>query len=347
MSLKLFWHKLIHWEYWPLRVIYYPLFPVWLYLSIKARSFFFFNAANPSMKNGGMAMESKMDIYQKIASKFIPKTILIQKGTAFTTIIDKIRQKNIEFPCIAKPDVGMKSFGVEKIYSENQLKNYLNKNPFDFLIQELIPYTNEVGVFYIRMPNDKKGKISGIVHKDFLAVTGDGTSTLTQLIKKDPRSHMQLKKLRHSIGEEGLQKVLDKGERYVLVPYGSHTRGAKFVDVTHKNNPQLEELMNHVCTQIDGFYYGRLDILYDTFEDLSLGKNFSIIEVNGAGSEATHIYDPKHSLFFAWREIIKHWSYLCTISIENHKKGYPYLSYKAGKEMLKLHNEHEARIQII
>ncbi|MAL89541.1 MAG: D-alanine--D-alanine ligase, partial [Brevundimonas sp.] len=35
-SLKLKWHKLTHWEYWPLWAIYYPLFPVWLYYSIKA-----------------------------------------------------------------------------------------------------------------------------------------------------------------------------------------------------------------------------------------------------------------------------------------------------------------------
>ena len=61
-SLRLTWHRITHWEYWPFWVIYYPLFPVWAFFSLRARSFFFFNAANPTMENGGMAMESKNDI---------------------------------------------------------------------------------------------------------------------------------------------------------------------------------------------------------------------------------------------------------------------------------------------
>jgi hypothetical protein len=32
-------------------------------------------------------------------------------------------------------------------------------------------------------------------------------------------------------------------------------------------------------------------------EELEQGINFSIVELNGAASEPTHIYDPKHSLF--------------------------------------------------
>jgi hypothetical protein len=52
--------------------------------------------------------------------------------------------------------------------------------------------------------------------------------------------------------------------------------------------------------QIPEFYYGRLDIMFTSWEDLAQGLNFSIVEVNGAGSEPTHIYDPKHSIFFAW-----------------------------------------------
>jgi hypothetical protein len=38
--------------------------------------------------------------------------------------------------------------------------------------------------------------------------------------------------------------------------------------------------------------------MYNTVEELEQGINFSIVELNGAASEPTHIYDPKHSLFF-------------------------------------------------
>ncbi len=346
MNLKLTWHRLSHWEYWPLWAIYYPLFPVWLFFSLKARSFFFFNAANPSMKNGGMAMESKMDIYDKIPSRFIPKTVFVQRDSALKDVLLKISEKKIEFPCIAKPDIGMKAFGVEKLNSTEALQNYLLKTPGDFLIQEFIPYVKEVGIFYVRYPDEVIGKITGIVSKEFLTVTGDGKSSVLQLIKKNARSHLQLKKLREKWGKK-LEDVLRENEEMVLVPYGSHTRGAKFIDLTYKTNDELEEAINAVCTKIEGFHYGRLDVLYDSFDDLCAGKNFSVIEVNGAGGEATHIYDPRHSLFFAWREIARHWNHLCKISMINHEKGHPYLSYKAGRAMLRQHEALESQLKLV
>ncbi len=173
-------HKLLHWEYWPMEVIYLPVFPIWLYFAFKARSFFFFNAANPSIKNGGMAMESKKEIYDIIPSQYIPKTVLINKGMAYSKIICEIKIAGIQFPLIAKPDIGMKAFGVDKLDSEEELKNYINKFQEDFLIQELITYQNELGVFYVRYPGESKGKITGIVEKNFLSVTGNGVDSILQ-----------------------------------------------------------------------------------------------------------------------------------------------------------------------
>lgn len=346
MNIKLFWHKVTNWEYWPLKVIYYPLFPVWVYFSVKARSFFFFNAVNPSMKNGGMAMESKMDIYRNIPKKYIPTTVFVKRDAVLDTTMERIYAQKINFPCIAKPDIGMKAFAVEKLHSKKDLQRYLSKTPSDFLIQEFVPYQKEVGIFYIRYPGESKGKITGIVAKEFLAVTGNGKSTLLDLIKKDARSHLQLKVLNQRLKGE-MDLVMKMGEEKVLVPYGSHTRGAKFLDWSHLINPKLEETLNTICTQIKGFHYGRLDVLFSSFESLSEGKDFKVIEVNGAGSEATHIYDPKHSLFFAWREITKHWNHMCNISIINHKKGHPYLSYKDGRTMLREHEELESQLKMV
>jgi len=93
-----------------------------------------------------------------------------------------------------------------------------------------------------------------------------------------------------------------------------------------------------VCRQIAGFYYGRLDIKFTSWEDLSQGKNFSIIELNGAGSEPTHIYDPAHSLFFAWKEIIRHWRLLYKISLLNAKnKKILLMTTAEGMKMLRDH----------
>ena len=111
--------------------------------------------------------------------------------------------------------------------------------------------------------------------------------------------------------------------------------GAMFLDDSHLADEQLREVMDQVCRQIPGFYFGRLDIRFKSWEDLKAGRHFSIIEVNGAGSEPTHIYDPSHSLFFAWKEIIRHWVLLYKISRINHSLGHPYLSWKEGLAMFR------------
>jgi len=346
-SLRLTWHRITHWEYWPFWLIYYPLFPFWLFFSLRARSFFFFNAANPTMENGGMAMESKNDIYEIIPQEHIPNTVWIQKGATIDDIHQRIKTKGITFPFIAKPDIGMKALGVEKIFNESALEAYIEKSPENFLIQEFIPYTKEVGIFYVRMPEEAKGKITGIVSKEFLSVIGDGKSTLVELIKQNPRSHLQLSVLREELGAQLDTTVLTKGEEFILVPYGSHTRGAKFVDYSNYIDDELVATIDAICTRVPEFYYGRLDVLYNSMEELAKGEKFSIIEINGAGAEPTHVYDPKHSVFFAWKEILRHWNLLNKISIINHRKGHPYLSFKDGRAMLKANDELESQLKLI
>ena len=91
--------------------------------------------------------------------------------------------------------------------------------------------------------------------------------------------------------------------------------------------------MDEICSRIPAFYFGRLDIRYESRQLLEEGKSYTVLEVNGAGSEPTHIYDPRHSLFFAWKEIIRHWWLLNKISRANHRLGHPYLTVKEGLAM--------------
>jgi hypothetical protein len=155
------------------------------------------------------------------------------------------------------------------------------------------------------------------------------------LLKKKKRHILQLPVLRKTYGKE-LNKVLMHGEVFLLVPYGNHVRGAKFIDAGYLIDDELTKTIDTICQQVEGFYFGRLDIRYNSWEELKQGKEFSIIELNGAGSEPTHVYDPKHSIFFAWKEIIRHWNILFRISRINHqllKK--PYMNISDGLEMLK------------
>lgn len=281
-------------------------------------------------------MESKKAIYNLIPQQYYPKTELIKEATALEEILKIIKKSNIKYPFIAKPDIGLRGSAVKKIHNSAELQSYNNKANFDYLVQDLIPFEKEVGIFYVRYPNAKKGRITGIVSKEFLVVAGDGVSTTEELIKQNPRYELQLKVLKQEYGKK-LLEILPKGEKLNLVPYGNHARGAKFIDGSQWISPELTETINEMCLKIPGFYFGRLDVMYNNWEELERGENFLVVELNGAASEPTHIYDPTHSLFFAWGELVKHITYMYEISVMNHKKGIPYLAYKEGMKEYRLH----------
>ncbi|WP_333876364.1 D-alanine--D-alanine ligase [Flavobacterium sp.] len=341
--MRLFLHKLFHWEYWPFTIVYIPIYFLWAFYALKSRSIFFFNTCNPTMRNGGFFMDSKKEIYDLIPPQFYPKTDFIAEQLPFEAVEAILTNSKIEFPLIAKPDIGLRGSAVKKIESIEDLKRYHRKVNFDYLIQDLIPFPKEVGIFYVRYPHEKNGRITGIVAKEFLIVEGDGRATVEELVKANPRYELQLKALQKEHGHR-LKDILPKGEKRNLVPYGNHARGAKFLDYSHLISPQLTKVIDDMCLQIDGFYFGRLDIMYLTWEELEQGKNFAIVELNGAASEPTHIYDPKHSLFFAWKELARHITYMFEISVENHNRGYDYLPHKTGMEQYNLHLEQSNKI---
>jgi len=287
--------------------------------------------------------ESKKEIYDIIPQQYYPKTDLIHENIDFEKVKDVLEKSQIQFPFIAKPDIGLRGSAVKKIHSIAELQSYHAKANFDYLVQDLIPYENEVGIFYVRFPNEEKGRITGIVAKEYLIVEGNGTATVLDLIKANPRFELQLNALQREYGSE-LNEVLKVGEKRNLVPYGNHARGAKFIDASAKISQQLTDVFNEICLQIPEFYFGRLDVMYHNWDEFEQGKNFSIVEINGAASEPTHIYDPKHSLFFAWKELARHITYMYQISVANHKRGFPYLNHKDGMKEYRLHLEQSSKI---
>lgn len=315
-------------------MIYGWILPYWFYLCLKARSFFFFAASNPTIENGGFADESKEDIYPMIPSCLTPLSFFFKLPISADEVIETVLKNGLSFPLVAKPNKGGKGKGVKIIRDEPALRSYIDNAIMDFHVQEFVPFNKEVGIFYYRYPGEDTGKISGIVRKEFLKVTGDGKSSIGQLVNKNKRAILQLQSIKKMHGNE-LMRVLAAGEDFVLVPYGNHARGAMFIDDTHLADPQMEKIIDETCKKISGFYFGRLDIRYNDWEEFRQGKNFSIIEVNGAGSEPTHIYDPAHSIFFAWKELTRHWNIMYKISRINHANGHPYLNWKQGTKMFR------------
>ena len=327
-----FWIRLLHWEYWSFHAIYMPLYPVFILFCFRARSFFFFSAANPSIKNGGYLGESKRDLFGLLPSRLQPATLFFKQGSDPLDVLEKLLSAGFHFPLMGKPDIGGRGRGVKKLDDAAEVMAYAAEAGMNFHIQEFIPYENEAGIFYYRYPHECNGHISGIVRKEFLKVTGDGKKSVRDLLKNNSRAILQLPLLEKT-EPVMLDQVVPEGEIFIVSPYGNHARGALFLDDSASVNAALVKVMEEICVQIPSFYFGRLDIRYESRELLEKGESFSVIEVNGAGSEPTHIYDPRHSLFYAWKEIIRHWRILCKISRENHRLGHSYLSLREGIAM--------------
>ncbi|MBK8873771.1 MAG: D-alanine--D-alanine ligase [Bacteroidetes bacterium] len=337
-TLKLKLHQLFHWEYWPFGIVYIPIYLVWMYYAIRSRSFFFGTASNPSITNWGFLIESKKQIYDLIPKQYYPKTYYWNKQLPNEENC-RLAAAQISFPMIVKPDIGMRGMAIKKLKDIDSLRNYASLMSVDFMVQEYISYPYECGIFYVRIPGSEKGKITGIVSKEFLSVTGDGSSTIRELIIANPRFHFQLNAIEKIIGND-IESIPAKGENKLLVPFGNHCRGAKFIDDSSAITEQLSKTIDTLCRQIPGFYFGRMDIKYQHPDELNEGKHFSIIELNGAGSEPTHIYDPKHSIWYAWKEITLHLNYLYQISKKNRQAGFRALTTMEGIRMLQANKRH-------
>lgn len=327
-----FFIRLLHWEYWPFHAVYIFIYPIFIWYCIKARSFFFYSAANPTIENGGFLMESKKKIHDLIPAVYQPYTLHCEPGIGVKKILQEMQRNKFSYPVIIKPDIGAKGRGVIKANTDEELQIAIQKFPFAFIVQPFVPYKKEIGLFYVRCPNKVNGRITGIVEKQFVKVMGNGKNNVKELLLQQKRYVLQMKALQKLCADK-MDIVLAQNEELILLPFGNHARGSLFLDASHWIDEELVQSLNNICSQINGFYYGRMDIKYESLELLKQGTNFSIIELNGAGSEPTHIYDPKHSIFFAWKEIIRHWKILYEISMLNKKNGCRFMTFKEGKQM--------------
>lgn len=241
-------------------------------------------------------------------------------------ILHKKDLKNLpQFPFIVKPDLGERGINVELIQTLEDWANYpLNKN---LIIQEYLDFSHEFGVFYAKLPQKEKGEILSITGKEFLTYTADGKSTLQEFISQNPRTQNRIDYLKERFISEW-EIILPKGTVLYLEPIGNHNRGTRFFDASHLISEELTHVLNEISQNIKGFNYGRFDVKANSEEDLKKG-NLKIIEINGANSEPTHIYDSKYTLIQAYREVKRHLDIQYEIAIKQPRNHSSTAFYKA------------------
>lgn len=328
-----FWIKLKSWEYWPFGIIQFPLMIYWLWLSVKARSLFFFSASNPEIPSGGMMGESKYDVLALVPEEVKPKTIRINVPSTTDQVIESIRAGGLQLPVVFKPDLGERGWMVRIIHSRQDIDLYMKEIRIDFLAQDLVDLPLEFGIFYVRFPNQEKGFVNSITMKEFLHVIGDGKSSLEELILSKDRAKLQWDVLKITYRDE-LQRIPSNNERIELVPIGNHCLGTTFLNGNHLITDELNSSFDKISKKVNGFYFGRYDLRCASLEDLAKG-NVKIVELNGCGAEPAHIYHPGSSIREAFKVLFTHWRNLYEISIQNHARGVPYITFREG---IKIYN---------
>ncbi|GAC1593140.1 MAG: hypothetical protein NVS3B19_15130 [Ginsengibacter sp.] len=339
MNFKNLFYQIFHWETWNYLVKYIPISPVWVYYALKSKAVWWFTPSNPSITFGGFEGELKSEMYKQLPFHTYPKTTYIKPSLPFNLVKDKVRLNNFSYPLAVKPDAGMMGFMFRIIRDEQHLRQYHDIMKAEYIIQEMIAYPIEVSVFYYRMPGETCGTITGFLRKELLQVKGDGKRTLNDLIDNYKRATFKVNEIK-SKNKVRLAEIIPENETVVLSQALNLSRGGKLVSLAHEIDDKLLKVFDELSIYSKNFYYGRYDIKCNSIEDLKEGKNYYILEFNGAGAEPHHIYGNHNTLLSAYGIVINHWRALYKISGKNHKMGVPYWSFNRGRVFLSNAKKH-------
>lgn len=336
-------------EFWHPIVFYAPVALFYLWLALRHRSLTLPTAANPAIYSGGMIRESKSQILQLVPESY-REWVAPHASYRFANddrsvdahaqaAIETMNAAGLDFPIVAKPDLGQRGAGVRPISSPEQVSAYLQLFPrgTDFVLQQLVLFRHEAGIMYYRMPHEDRGRVISITLKEFPTAVGDGKRTLRQLIEDDERARL-MSELFFKRHEGDLDRVLPEGEEYKLVFAGNHAQGCVFKDGLHILTPALAARIDEIACALPEFYFGRFDIRFRDLESFQAGHAFQIVEINGAGAEATHIWDPDGTLSDAYRTLFAQFRILFAIGAENRRRGHaPLGPVQFAKDVITYH----------
>ncbi|GBQ14948.1 ATP-grasp domain-containing protein [Swaminathania salitolerans] len=324
-------HPLSLFEFWPGSIFYTPIVLYWIAMGLRYGDFSIPSAANPLIETGGLCGESKsgiLDLAGPVARGWIAPYVTImlrrnrKEGNA-ERLLAKIDARGLSFPLVVKPDIGCNGTGVKLVERREQLGAVLDSFPLGVrvLAQALARGPVEAGLFYMRDPGDPHGRITSITYKEAPVLHGDGQTSIRDLIARDSRTNLlpdiYLPRLR-----ERLDTVPAPGEAVQLVFTGNHCKGSIFRNGCKDATEALTRRLDEIIGDVSEFHFGRIDVKADSVEALRAGEGFEIIELNGVGSEATHIWDSRTTLWEAYRAQFYHYRQAFRIGALNRARGW-------------------------
>lgn len=332
-------------------LFYVPIGLRWILLGLKYRSMTLPTAANPCIEGGGYWGESKSDLMHQIGAEnqhWVAPFITIERSADPDASGDiavaraAIHNAGLQFPIVAKPDIGWQGYGVRILHEEEEMDDYIAKYPNEarLILQRYVNYDGEAGVLYIRKPGEKQGRIHSLTLRYFPFVVGDGKSPLRDLILNDPRTqwksdfYLGMENMHSGVDLEVLNEVPPEGRVVRLAFIGSMRVGGLYRDGSSHITPQMTERFDAIAQSMPEFYYGRFDIRFSSLEQLCQGEGFCIFEINGAGADAIHVWDPERSLRDAYREMFKAQTLLFEVGALNRARGFKPCSLRTFFKLL-------------
>lgn len=305
-----------------------PMVLQWCWLGLRHHSLTLPSAANPRITAGGLVGDTKSEYFSCMGSVAQARVaawvrLTVHGDDALPAALAAMDEKGLGFPLVVKPDLGWCGFGVRRIDDAGQLADYLNRFPSGaaLILQRYLDEPGEAGIFYVRHPHQPRGWLLGILLRHYPRVVGDGCSTLARLVQRDPRLQ---RALRHSDEHEchfDPDCVPAAGESVRLSLIGSTRVGGLYEDGTDSSTEALLEAIESIARDMPQFHAGRFDVRYRSLQDLREGR-FTIMEVNGAGSEAVHAWDPKYSLRQTYRMVFAKQRELFALGAANRARGH-------------------------
>jgi membrane protein DedA with SNARE-associated domain len=324
----------------PPLLFYLPMVLNWIALGLRYRSLTLPTCANPAIPTGGMWGESKSDILLDVsgdARRFVAAFITVRRRPDPSALsydvanaLTLLEQHGLDFPIIAKPDIGWHGYGVRLIANADALADYLAHYPpgEQVILQRYVPHACEAAVLYARLPGEPSGRVLSLALRYFPHVVGDGRSTVRALIGRDVRTRwkaaLHLGDDASHRGPDGaaLDRVPGAGEIVRIALIGNQRAGALYRDGRAFVTRALDQRIDQIARSMTEFHYGRFDLRFESLEQLGRGEDFSIVEINGIGGEAICAWDPELKIREVYRRFVDQQRILFMIGGLNRARGF-------------------------
>lgn len=324
----------------PPALFYLPLIANWVRLGIRYRGLTLPTTANPVIPSGGMWGESKAAYFDDIAPAerdTVAAYVVMERGRDGASAGDDaasalalMRDAGLEFPVIAKPDIGWHGYGVRRLGDAADVRAYLQSfgaGP-KVIFQQFVPHDGEAAILYARLPGERHGRIRSLTYRYYPHVVGDGASALRDLIRRDPRArwkarlHLGLDRTHRGLSQSELNRVPARGEVVQIALIGNQRAGGIYHDAHHHITAALEQRFDAIARSMTEFHYGRFDIRFKSADALMRGDDFKIVEINGIGGEAIDAWDPRLTIWDTYRRLADEQAVLFQIGAANRARGF-------------------------